>query len=316
MGKIRDRFLEKLFGSEWERLLSRAERSGARRFLLFWNRGLGDIALGLHQVIVEIRERLPDAKISIITRNELAEAFQLLPVDAVLVDEALVRGEKEGAQKAFARLAIQAGQYDVVLDQINPTKWFADRPRLQPRLHWPDTLDALVDRFDPDFEAAPMDAIYIGAHVQSETASFYGYQKDWPMPSWQSLMKALAAKWPVRFILFGHQSEVRFDASICVDLRGRTSFLEMMALIKNRCSILIAPDSGVLTMSYYLDAAYPIDLVSLWADPRQGILKQGVASPNSGLRHHPLLGREERVANIETGDVLKTVESILQARRL
>ena len=33
--------------------------------MLFWNRGLGDIALGLYAIVHRIRESIPDAKITV-----------------------------------------------------------------------------------------------------------------------------------------------------------------------------------------------------------------------------------------------------------
>jgi hypothetical protein len=81
----------------------------------------------------------------------------------------------------------------------------------------------------------------------------------------------------------------------------------MLSAIRNRCSVLVAPDSGVLTMAYYLDVDDPITIVSLWADPRQGILKQGVASPNPRLRHVPLRGEGEDVSKIPVDDVYREV---------
>jgi ADP-heptose:LPS heptosyltransferase len=89
-----------------------------------------------------------------------------------------------------------------------------------------------------------------------------------------------------------------------VDARGRTSLLEVMAIIRHRCPILVAPDSGPLTMTYYLDTDAPIGVVSLWADPRQGILKQGVQSPNPKLRHRAILAPDERIENITTDSVM------------
>ena len=43
VGRARDR----LIGNAFERALRRARNSGTPRVLLYWNRGLGDIALGL-----------------------------------------------------------------------------------------------------------------------------------------------------------------------------------------------------------------------------------------------------------------------------
>lgn len=89
-----------------------------------------------------------------------------------------------------------------------------------------------------------------------------------------------------------------------IDLRGRTGYLEMASVIRNRCRLLVAPDSGVLATAYYLAARFPLDVVSLWSDPRQGILLQGCPSPNPLLRHMPLVGRDEQARNIPVDDVL------------
>lgn len=309
-------FSEKLFGNQWHRLLDDAKRREATRFLLFWNRGLGDIALGLYQVIAEIRERIIDAEITVVTRPELAEAFELLPVDWILVDKSLTRGEKQAAQRAFERLTVNPAEYDAVLDRIDPTRWFAGTtPRLQPKLSWASKFDALSHRFEPFFYDAGESCLIIGAHVQSETGAFYGYRKDWPTESWRALFARSDALPPVRFVLFGHRSDVDFEGVRCIDLRGQTSFLEMIALIKNRCRILIAPDSGVLTMSYYLDAPFRLDAISLWADSRQGILKLGVSSPNPQLRHIPLLGADESVENISVDQVFDAVSMLVPGSR-
>ena len=94
--------------------------------------------------------------------------------------------------------------------------------------------------------------------------------------------------------------------------RGQTSLLEMLAIVKNRCRVLVAPDSGVLTMAYCLDCAFPLTVVSLWSDPRPGVLKQDVASPNPLLRHVPLIGADEDVRRIPVDDVLRHVREGLR----
>jgi len=87
------------------------------------------------------------------------------------------------------------------------------------------------------------------------------------------------------------------------DLRGKTSLLEWLSFIQ-QCSTLLLPDSGLLAMAYYLDVSFPIDIISLWADPCQGILKQGVASPNGQLRHYPLVATAGDLATLEVEQVL------------
>ena len=51
--------------------------------------------------------------------------------------------------------------------------------------------------------------------------------------------------------------------------------------------------------------------MSLWSDPRQGVLKQGCPSPNPGLRHTPLVGTHEDVRNIAVETVQQAVDAAL-----
>jgi hypothetical protein len=102
---------------------------------------------------------------------------------------------------------------------------------------------------------------------------------------------------------------------LVVELRGRTGFIDMMSIIRNRCRVLIGPDSGVLNTAYYLDATFPLDVISLWSDPRHGILAQRRASPNTLLVHRPLRGRDEDVRNIGVDDVERELRAAIGVAR-
>lgn len=115
----------------------------------------------------------------------------------------------------------------------------------------------------------------------------------------------------MRWLLFGHAATTRFTQANVVDLRGRTGFLDLMAVLRTRCRILVAPDSGVLTAAYYLEGSVPLDIVSLWSDPRQGVLKQGCPSPNPRLRHVSLIGAGEDVRNLTVDTVANAVAAAL-----
>ncbi len=290
-------------GNELDRILEGAARRGARRFLVYWNRGLGDIALGLYALFGRIREAVPAAEIVVLTRADLAEAFALFDVQRVIVDPALERGAKSGFAAARARLGLRSADFDVVLERPDPTRWLgAQLGTVVPRLAWKPEYDALCDKF-----GLADSRVHVGAHVSAETARYYGYVKDWPAGSWRALFDGLAGE---RCVLFGHAPEPRFGD--CADLRGRTTLLELLAIVKNRCRVLVAPDSGVLTLAYYLDCAFPLTVVSLWSDPRQGVLKQGVRSPNPQLAHVPLVGAGEDVRRIPVDEVLRRVREALR----
>jgi ADP-heptose:LPS heptosyltransferase len=297
--------VRKLRGNELDRILKRAARNDARRFLVFWNRGLGDIALGLYALFARIRAAVPAAEIAVLTRPELADAFALFDVQRVIVDPRLERGERDGYANAVARLGVKAADFDVVLERPDPTGWLAAQlGAVVPRLAWKPAYDALAARFVLGDGPA-----YVGAHLSAETGRFYGYVKDWPVESWRALFAGLAGE---RCVLFGHSAVPPVEGAGIVDLRGRTTLLEMLAIVKNRCRVLVAPDSGVLTMAYYLDCSFPLTVVSLWSGPRQGVLKQGVASPNPLLRHVPLIGEGEDVRRIPVDEVLRHVREALR----
>jgi hypothetical protein len=297
---------DRLRGTPFDRALRAARSDRDHVFVFGWNRGLGDIALGLMPLFARIRIECPGSRIVIFTRPELEEAFMLAGADALHVIPGVQRGSALDVVGAAARLGIAPGAHVTFFQAPDPTRWLEGRRRdYPPALHWRSSWNAKADRVF----AAPHDAIVIGAHVDSETARHYGYVKDWPADSWRALMQLFPPATKVHWVLFGHAASVTFDVPNATDLRGRTSFLEMLAVIRTRCRILVAPDSGVLTAAYYLDQDFPLDIVSLWSDPRQGILKQQCASPNPRLRHVALQGPDEDVRKLRVDDVGPLVEA-------
>jgi len=78
-------------------------------------------------------------------------------------------------------------------------------------------------------------------------------------------------------------------------------------LIKNRCEALVVPDSGVLSMIYYLDSVFPIRVVSLWAEEGHGILKQNVKSPNPLLVHSALMAKDRDLSSVSAKTVYEEI---------
>ena len=74
----------------------------------------------------------------------------------------------------------------------------------------------------------------------------------------------------------------------------------------------LGTNGGVLTMVYYHDVHCPLALVSLWVDPRQGVLRRKVASPHPRLRHVPLLGAGEAVSKITVEEVFGAIAAGLR----
>ncbi len=300
---------DRLRGTAFDRALARASREGVRDFVFAWNRGLGDVALGLVPLFAQIREQCPGARITVYTREDLGQVFALADVDRVHIVPRLERGRPVD----FAVPGIVAPEAGaVVFAEPDPTRWLEGRrQRFAPVLRWEPHWNGLADRFLP----RPDGRVVIGAHVHSETAQHYGYAKDWPTASWRALFARYAADDHVQWVLFGTAATVPFVASNVVDLRGRTDFVDMLAVIVARCRVLLAPDSGILTAAYYLDQPSPLEIISLWSDPRQGVLKQGCPSPNPSLRHTALIGDDEDVRNIPVDRVQAALDAALSRVR-
>lgn len=268
--------------------LKRAAQRGAKTVLVPWNRGLGDIPLGLYALVHRIRQFLPAAEITFLTRQDLAEGFALLGDIKVAVAPSWKRGEVFRLKQDISRK-----DFDLVLEKLdasNALRW--QLGSLTPRLRWRPHWDALAESLAP--------GRYVGVQFQTETS--YGYEKNWPVSHWQELFSALAAK-GYTTLLFGSHAPVSYEQESVVDLRGKTTLFEMLSLIKNRCDYLIVPDSGVLSLTYYLDVSFPLTILSLWADPGQGVLKQNVPSPNPQLKHIPLIAPERNLSKLSVEEV-------------
>ncbi len=303
---------DRVAGTPFDRALRAAQARGAREFVFGWNRGLGDVALGLVPLFARIRAAVPGSRIVVFSRADLEDALRMAGVDEIRVVPGLVRGDRLDLRRCASLTGRSLSAAALTFADPDPTRWLEGRRReVPPTLSWNDAWAASADRL----LASDPARITIGAHVHSETAQHYGYIKDWPSTCWRDLFESFASDDGIRFVLFGNEASPDFTQPNLVDLRGRTGFLELIAVIRRRCRILIAPDSGILTVAYYLAQDFPLDVVSLWSDPRQGILKQGCPSPNPRLVHVPLFGAGEDVRNIDAAEVRRALVSAVGRAR-
>jgi ADP-heptose:LPS heptosyltransferase len=299
------RFFKSLFRkygpNPLDRLLRLASRKGQNRFLICWNRGLGDIALGLYALVYRIRQYVPDAEITFLTRSDLQEGFSLLEGVRIFVDPTWKRGVAFNLETSLQTLSLSQKEFDLILEHPDPTRWLMwQLGKLTPHLQWKEEWDLLCSQFsiDPNKPC-------IGAHVHTETR--YAYEKNWPFDQWRTLFEKTTGEHGAQVLLFGFTPHPCFEMEGVIDLRGKTSLHQMLSLIKNRCHSLIVPDSGVLSLVYFLNCTFPLKVISLWADPRQGILKQNVSSPNRGLIHHPLIAPKGDLRTISAEQVLNVL---------
>ncbi len=281
----------KFFPNPLDWMLKRTARRGGKRILLGWNRGLGDIALGLYAMVERIREIIPDAEITFVTRHNLGEGFAMLEGVKTIIAPHWKRGET-----AAIGDVIDPKEFDLVIEKPSPTDWLQWQiGKVVPRLKWNPHYEGLYERFHLPEKC-------IGIQLTTETT--HGLWRNWPLERWQELVGRLSPR-PV--LLFGYGTEPQFAQKNVIDLRGKTNLFELLSIIKNRCCALVLPDSGITAMTYYLDASFPLKLVTLWADPNQGILKQGVSSPNPQLTHFPLVGGNKDLSAVTVDRVLEKV---------
>lgn len=279
-------------------LLRRAKKNNHSSFLIAWNRGLGDIPLGLYAIVHQIRTYVPQASITFITRENLKDGFELLGGAATLIAPSWKRHQPINIMQTLKDLNIPAAKFNVIIEKPDPTHWVKwQRGSLTPQLNWNACWDNLYQRFKLDPQVH-----YIGAHVQTETQ--YANWRNWPDSYWEELFKRTLITHPEsKFLLFGFEKQPVFDYPNVIDLRGETSLFELLSIIKNCCKAMIVLDSGVSAMTYYLNTYFPIRFISLWGDTNMGILKQNVPSPNLGLIHIPLKGAGKDIRQISPEDV-------------
>jgi ADP-heptose:LPS heptosyltransferase len=275
-------------------LLKKANKKKAHNVLLVWNRGLGDIPLGLYAIVYRIKSFLPNAKITFITRADLLEGFKMLDSVEAIASTELIRNVPYNIKT----LCLTLSNFDLVIEKPDPTYWVSwQLGKLQPLLFWDSLWDQRVKKF-----SLPSLKHCIACHVHSETT--YGYEKNWPFEKWEELFCELS-KTTYLCILFGKTKTPLFSHPNIIDLRGQTTILDVLAIIKTRCLYFIGPDSGILSLLYYINAPFMLRAVSLWADPKQGILKQNVISPNPLLQHFPILAKNKDMRTIDVKEVLR-----------
>src|SRR5436190_16515954 len=117
------RFADRTFGTEFDRALARAHQDTRKRFLFFWNRGLGDIALGLVPLFQRIRDEFPGARIEVVTREELRAPFELAHVDALHVVKDLQREARIDFAAVAPDLGIELDRYAACFAYPDPNRW-------------------------------------------------------------------------------------------------------------------------------------------------------------------------------------------------
>lgn len=290
-------FCRALLPNPLDRLLKKANKQNKKTFLIEWNRGLGDIALGLYAMKERICQVISSPEITFITRESLKEGFSLLEgVKTILVPH-WKRNQPYDVYEALKTLKIDPKAFDVIIQKPDPTYWVKWQIGcLVPKLKWDPQKDKLYQKFPIDWSQK-----YIGIQLEVETN--YKLWRSYPLERWEQVFDWIEQNTDQKILLLGEKETIAFQRKNIVDLRGKTNLYELISIIKKGCSHVVLPDSGILSLLYYLDVSFPIHLVSLWGDPNQGVLKQNVQSPNSQLTHHSLIGNYRDLKGIDPNKI-------------
>lgn len=291
------KIIRKFSPNPLDKIIKNAQKNGDKRFLLFWNRGLGDIALGLYALVLKIKESIPDSEITFLIRKDLAQGFSLLEGVKVIVAPDWKRGERYCAEAEVKRLSLDRKQFDTIIEWPDPTYWVKwQLGNVVPKLYWKKEFERSVD--DIGLEKKQK---YIACQPLCETD--YGLWRNLPHSSWQALFIKLAERGE-KVILLGKEPTLQFEGDNIIDLRGKTDLYTLLSLLQKKIKCLIVPDSGILSMTYYLYRSFPIKIISLWADPNHGILKQNIFSPNPELIHIPLIEEKKDLSILDINKIL------------
>ncbi|NGX48683.1 MAG: putative uridylyltransferase [Candidatus Anoxychlamydiales bacterium] len=279
-------------------LLKKAKKENKKTFLLAWNRALGDISLGLFAVVYRIYEYIPDAKITFLIREDLSGAFELLDgIDFIKVSF-WQRYVPFDIYHTLNLLNIDHKKYDVIIDRVDPNYWVKWQiSTITPKLKWKKDFDVLADKFN-----FPKNKIVIAVQPSIETK--HSPWREYPIKYFKELFSK--AQSDTVFVLLGTEKKEKFDSENILDLRGKTTLLEALSILKNRCDYFISLDSGLLSLFYYLDIDSPMKLIALWGSKDVGVIKQNVKSPNKNLMYLPLVF-EKGLQNLKPDELIKEI---------
>jgi len=291
------KIIRKFSPNPLDQIIKKAQKNRDKRFLLFWNRGLGDIALGLYAMVQKIKESIPDSEITFLIRKDLAQGFSFLEGVKVIRAPDWKRGERYCGQAEIKRLGLDRKKYDIVIEWPDPTYWVKwQLGNVVPKLYWKKEFERPLDEMGLEKKQK-----YIACQPLCETN--YGLWRNLPPASWKLLFSRLAEK-KEGVILLGKEPTPKFEGDNIIDLRGKTDLYTLLSLLQKKIKCLIVPDSGILSMTYYLYRSFPIKVISLWADPNHGVLKQNIFSPNPELIHIPLVEEKKDLSALDINKIL------------
>lgn len=212
------------------------------------------------------------------------------------IDVIEIPGWKRGQEFDPNHLALKNMIFDVLISYPDPTYWVKwQLGKLTPKLTWNTNHENLYQKF-----GLKENQTYIGIQPFAETN--YGLWRNWTLKRWEEFIDLCSEK-GYKVLLFGYGNTPKFSQKNIVDLRGKTDLFEILSIIKNRCRAVVLPDSGILSMTYFLNTDFPIKVISLFGQKNHGILKQNVPSPNGLLEHVSIVSPKRDLSLVTAKEV-------------
>jgi len=303
-----------------DRILDRARRHGARRFVTAWIRGLGDVPFIVGEFVRYVRAVVPGAEVTVLVRPGLQGACRWIEGvhDVVVVEEwqrertatslwGLAYPPPWEIRRALARRGLQRA-FDAILPYPLGTWYARDATARRPALGWTEAERRFgrefVDRTFPD-----RSRFVIALNAWIGTARYYRGDKEWGIGNFARLMTMALETMPdARFILTDGEKVdgLPIDPRV-VDARGALGVAESMAVIA-ASNLFVGLDAGPANLLYFLrDVALHL-VVLLGRSDRFTPLCYPPASP--GVRLTTIRGDREDIHTITPEAVLDVVRSI------
>lgn len=305
-----------------DRLLARARRRGARRFVTAWVRGLGDVAYIVGEFVRYVERQVPGAEVTLLVRPGLEEASRWIEGAHRVVTVAEWRREQTRSSAwglAFPppwEIARALRRRALVVDAVLPYplgRWYErEFATLRPALVWSAAERDFGRRFlDDAFVERPRYIISLNTHIG--TSTYYDFDKEWGVPSFAALMTGLLDAMPdSRLVLVDAAAVPGLPAGPRIlDARGKLSVAESVSVIA-ASDLFIGLDAGAVNLVHYLRDV-SLDVVALLG--RTSCFAPLIwPSPSPDLVLTPLIGAGGDVHAITPDRVLAAVRDARERR--
>jgi len=298
-----------------EKLILQAKKSGKKRILFGYIKGVGDIPLSLHGFVQYVHTMIPDAEVSAIVRPGLEEAVRLIKeIKHVIVAEEWCREDAFLMKPTFSdikKVLKSKGlnnHFDMIIPSMTRGRWWKKQfGYVMPKLEW----GKEDQQFGKDFvEKAPSlkNSFRIAIQLETQTSKFYLHTRDWPVEKFQKLISLLTGQPDTCVILVGLESKIKIKPdNHLIDMRGKTSLKGALSLIANS-HLFIGLDSGLLCLLYYLKDI-ELTMLSLFGE-RHGIFYRNEPPTSKQVKHLPIFGANNNIANISVDEVYNLIMKI------